>query len=190
MDIQSWLILALAAKISNLATVYFLIYFAHIWKNCCWWNYLWPQKILLQNIRRFVRYLGPNLAQNEKTRKVGYLCHLGYPWPQWKFALKNFSHIDYDMASLPYKIHEWFSMSSYKKNLTNCVQKVQILCNTQVLIFTIFHYTIVTSQIHYQILEFYCVLCKVNCLFKWNQTEKFCIPGFQPKQFSVALPTP
>jgi len=35
------------------------------------------------------------------------------------------------------------------------VQKLQILCNTEVLIFTIFHYTIVieasivTSQIHY-----------------------------------------
>jgi len=39
--------------------------------------------------------------------------------------------------------------------LTNFVQKLQILCNTEVLIFTIFHYTIViqvsivTSQIHY-----------------------------------------
>jgi len=35
------------------------------------------------------------------------------------------------------------------------VQKLQIMCNTEVLIFTIFHYTIViqarivTSQIHY-----------------------------------------
>jgi len=33
----------------------------------------------LQNIKRFVRYLGPNVAQNEKTRKVGYICRLGYP---------------------------------------------------------------------------------------------------------------
>jgi len=60
------------------------------------------------------------------------------------------------------------------------VQKLEILCNTEVLIFTIFHYTIViqasivTSQIHYQILEFHYVLCKINCLFKWNGTEKFC----------------
>jgi len=41
----------------------------------------------LQNRKRFVRYLGPNLARNEKTRKVGYLCCLGYQWPRWKFAL-------------------------------------------------------------------------------------------------------
>jgi len=33
----------------------------------------------LQNIKRFVRYLGPNLARNGKTRKMGYLCRLGYP---------------------------------------------------------------------------------------------------------------
>jgi len=52
-------------------------------------------------------------------------------------------------------------------------KKLQILCNTEVLIFTTFHNSIVTSQIHYLILEFYCVLCKVNCLFKWNETEKF-----------------
>jgi len=26
--------------------------------------------------------------------------------------MKKFSHIHYDMASLPYKIHEWFSMYS------------------------------------------------------------------------------
>jgi len=25
------------------------------------------------------RYIGPNLEQNEKTKEVGYLCHLGYP---------------------------------------------------------------------------------------------------------------
>jgi len=42
---------------------------------------------LLQNIKRFVRYPGSNLARNEKTRKVEYLCRLGYPWPQWKFSL-------------------------------------------------------------------------------------------------------
>jgi len=36
-------------------------------------------KILLQNIKRSVRYLGSNLSQNEKTRKVGYLSRLGYP---------------------------------------------------------------------------------------------------------------
>jgi len=42
-----------------------------------------------------------------------------------------------------------------EKNLMKFVQKLQILCNTEVLIFTIFHYTIViqasivTSQIHY-----------------------------------------
>jgi len=86
--------------------------------------------------------------------------------------------------------------------LTKFEQKPQILCNTEVLIFTIFHYTIVIqasiviSQSHYLILEFFCVLCKVNCLFKWNETEKFyvsfhltlcrpvyeyVIPGFQPK---------
>ena len=35
----------------------------------------------------------PNLTRNEKTKKVRYLCRLGYPWPQWKFALKKFSHI-------------------------------------------------------------------------------------------------
>jgi len=71
-------------------------------------------------------------------------------------------------------------MFSWRKKLTEFVQKLQILCNTLVLIFTIFHYTIVvqasivTSQIHYQILECYCVFYKVNCLFKWNETEKFC----------------
>jgi len=59
------------------------------------------------------------------------------------------------MASLPYKIHEWFSMFSKRKNLTKFGQKLQILRNTEVLLFTIFHYTIViqasivTSQIHY-----------------------------------------
>jgi len=42
-----------------------------------------------------------------------------------------------------------------EKNLTKFVQNLQILCNTEVLIFTIFHYTIViqasivTSQIYY-----------------------------------------
>jgi len=46
-------------------------------------------------------------------------------------------------------------MFSQRKNLTKFVQKLQILCNTEVLIFIIFHYTIVmqasivTSQIHY-----------------------------------------
>jgi len=59
------------------------------------------------------------------------------------------------MASLPREIHEWFSMFSERKKLTKFVQKLQILCNTEVLIFTIFRYTIViqasivTSQIHY-----------------------------------------
>ena len=99
--------------------------------------------ILLQNRKRFVRYLGPNLAWNEKTRKVGYLSHLGFPWSQWKMALEKFSYIHYDMASLLYKIHEWFSIFSQRKNLTKFVQKTQILFNTQVLIFTIFHDTIV-----------------------------------------------
>jgi len=50
-----------------------------------------------------------------------------------KIALKKFSHIHYDMASLPYRFHEWFSMFSYKKNLTKFVQNLQILCNTEVL---------------------------------------------------------
>jgi len=54
-------------------------------------------EILLQNINRFVRYLEPNLARNEKTRKLGYLCSPSYPWPQWKFALEKVSHIHYDM---------------------------------------------------------------------------------------------
>jgi len=42
-----------------------------------------------------------------------------------------------------------------EKKFDKFVQKLQILCNTEVLIFTIFHYTIVikasivTSQIHY-----------------------------------------
>ena len=108
-----------------------------------------------QNIKRFVRYLGSNLAWNEKTRKVGYLCRLGYPWLQWKFALKNFSHIHYDMTSSPYKIHEWFSMFSHRKNWQSLCKNYKFCINTQVLIFTIFHYTIVlqasiaTSQIHY-----------------------------------------
>ena len=59
------------------------------------------------------------------------------------------------MSSLPYKIHEWFSMFSQRKNLTQFVQKLQILGKTEVLIFVIFHYaivikaSIVTSQIHY-----------------------------------------
>jgi len=54
------------------------------------------------------------------------------------------------------------------------VEKIQILYNTEVLICTIFHYTIViqasivTSQIHYQILEFYYVMCKINCLLQWS----------------------
>jgi len=70
--------------------------------------------------------------------------------------------------------------------LTKFVQKLQILCNTEVLIFTIFYYTIViqasivTSQIHYKILEFYCVLCKVNCLFRWNETETYCLISLNP----------
>ena len=72
------------------------------------------------------------------------------------------------------------------------MQKLEILCNTKVLIFTIFPYTIViqaslqasntiviqasivTSQIHYYILEVYCVFWKINCLFRWNETEKYC----------------
>jgi len=29
-----------------------------------------------------------------------------------KIGIENFSHIYYDMASLPYKIDEWFSMFS------------------------------------------------------------------------------
>jgi len=41
----------------------------------------------IANIKKFVRCLGPNLARNEKTRKVGYLCRICYPRPQWKFAL-------------------------------------------------------------------------------------------------------
>ena len=28
-------------KFSNLATVYFLIVFAHMWKKCCWYNNVW-----------------------------------------------------------------------------------------------------------------------------------------------------
>jgi len=46
-------------------------------------------------------------------------------------------------------------MFSKRKNLTKFGQKLQILRNTEVLLFTIFHYTIViqasivTSQIHY-----------------------------------------
>jgi len=37
------------------------------------------KKILLQNIERFVGYLGPKLARFEKTRKVEYLRRVGYP---------------------------------------------------------------------------------------------------------------
>jgi len=33
----------------------------------------------LRNIKRFVIYLGSNLARNEKTRQVGYLWRLGSP---------------------------------------------------------------------------------------------------------------
>jgi len=67
-----------------------------------------------------------------------------------------------------------------EKKIDKVCAKTTNLCNTEVSVFSIFHYTvviqasIVTSQIHYQILEFYCVLCKVNCMFKWNETEKFC----------------
>ena len=59
------------------------------------------------------------------------------------------------MASLPYKIHEWFSMFLQRKKCDKVCAKLQFLCNTEVLIFTIIHYTIaiqasiVTSQIHY-----------------------------------------
>jgi len=46
-------------------------------------------------------------------------------------------------------------MLSQRKILAKFVQKLQILCNAEVFIFTIFHYniviqaSIVTSQIHY-----------------------------------------
>jgi len=66
--LANWLFLALATTFETFQTsprFYFLIVFTHIWKHCCWYNYLWPYKILLQNIKRFVRYIGPNLAQNE-----------------------------------------------------------------------------------------------------------------------------
>jgi len=43
----------------------------------------------LQNIKRFVRYLGSNLARNEKTRKAGYLCRLGSPVMGKPFDLTN-----------------------------------------------------------------------------------------------------
>ena len=36
--------------------------------------------------------LGQTWHEMKKTGKVGYLCRLGYPWPQWKYALKKFSH--------------------------------------------------------------------------------------------------
>jgi len=46
-------------------------------------------KILLQNIKRFVRYLGSNLAWNEKTSKVGYLWRLSSPVMGKPFDLTN-----------------------------------------------------------------------------------------------------
>jgi len=59
--------------------------------------------------------LGQTWHKMKKTRKVGYLCCLGYPWLQWKFALKKFSHIHCDMTSLSYKIHEWSQFFIEKK---------------------------------------------------------------------------
>jgi len=144
-----------------------------------------------------VRYLGPNLARNEKTR-VEYYCRLGYPWPQWKLHWKNFHifiiiwqvyHTKFMNGS------QWFHRekiwNSFCKNYKFCI------IWTEVLIFTIFHYTIViqarivTSQIHYQILEFCCVLWKNFASFRltlWRPVYVYAVPGFQPKTSSFPLP--
>jgi len=114
--------------------------------------------------------LSPRLPMTAVKNCVGKI----FTYSQW-----------YGKWSLPYKIHEWFSMFSYRKTLTKFVQKLKILCNTEVLIFTIFHYTIdcystqasksVAVLLHKFIIKFWnsIVLCKVYCLYKWNETEKF-----------------
>ena len=72
-DTQSWLFLALATnfwKFSNLATVLFLDIFCS-----CLEELLIKLSLTLENFiakyQKVVRYLGPNLARNEKSRKVG-----------------------------------------------------------------------------------------------------------------------
>ena len=77
-------------NISNLATVLFLDSFRSYLEELLMTKLSLTLENFIANYQKFGRYFGPNLARNEKTRKVGYLCHLGL---QWNFALKLFSHI-------------------------------------------------------------------------------------------------
>jgi len=51
------------------------------------------------------------LGTNEKTRS-GVPLSPQLTMTAVKVCVENFSHLHYDMASIPYKIYEWFSMFS------------------------------------------------------------------------------
>ena len=106
------------SKFSNLTTVLFLDSFCSYLEELL----LIQLSLTLENfIEKISKGLWDILGQTwHKMKKLQkwspwYFCHLGYPWPQWKFALKKFSPIHYDMTSSPYKIHEWFSCFQTEK---------------------------------------------------------------------------
>jgi len=72
-----------------------------------------------------------------------------------KIASINFSHVHYDMTSLPYKIHEWFSMFSWRKKIDEVCAKTTNFVQYRGLNIHYFSFTIVipasivTSRIHY-----------------------------------------
>jgi len=105
-------------------------------------------------MKRFVRYLGPNLTQNQKLEKWGtFFVSVNYD-RSGNLCCKNF-HIFIMIWQVYHKNSRTVLNVFIEKKFDKFVQKLQILCNAEVLIFTIFHYTIViqtsiaTSQIHY-----------------------------------------
>jgi len=73
--------------------------------------------------------LGQTWHETKKLEKWGtFVAWVTHDLSE-NFRWKILSHIHYNMASLPYKIHEWFSMFSLRKNLTKFVRKLQISCN-------------------------------------------------------------
>jgi len=79
---QSSLFLALTTNFrnfSNPATVLFLDSFRSYLEELLLTKLPLTLENLISKYQKFGRYFGPNLVRNEKTRKVGYLCHLGYP---------------------------------------------------------------------------------------------------------------
>ena len=98
------------------------------------------------------------------------------PMTAAKFCIENFFTYSlwYDKFTIQ---NSWMVLNVFiEKKLTKFVQKLQVWCNTDVLIFTSLHYAIAIQASFTNPLlnlEFHYVLCKVNCLLKWNETEKF-----------------